>query len=223
MKKQNFAILTALFLLSSCGNSQSSKGNRGTDADSESTTKEQTVSNAPGVDLGLSVNWAECNVGAEKPEETGYRIPLGNTSGSVKAVRGISTHVSNTQNDIAVVKLGDGWRMPTGNEMTELIEKCVWTAETVNGRNGFRITGPNGNSIFLPNTGDNFQSDALADYDYRAGDGNDISSYGNYWCGTPVEPGPGLNHLHFNFSANEQQMMLCEPISLNAVRPVHDK
>ena len=77
-----------------------------------------------GVDLGLSVNWAECNVGADSPEEVGCCIPLGNVTGTTKAPTNPNPAVSGTSSDIAVVKLGEGWRMPTGLEMKELKEKA---------------------------------------------------------------------------------------------------
>lgn len=174
-----------------------------------------------GVDLGLSVNWADCNVGAKVPEEIGYRIPLGNTTGTVK-VASVGGNVSGSQNDIAVVKLGDGWRMPTGKELKELVEKCKWTIDNMNGRKGFRITGPNGNSIFLPATGGNYQSEDMAALDYVAGAGNDAQVYGNYWCGTPTDDRIGLNHLHFSTDTGDLQFMWGEKYFLNAVRPVHE-
>ena len=120
-----------------------------------------------GVDLGLSVNWAECNVGADSPEEVGCCIPLGNVTGTTKAPTNPNPAVSGTSSDIAVVKLGEGWRMPTGLEMKELKEKCSWTVETLNGQNGFRVTGPNGNSIFLPNSGSNYSTESIAEMNIK--------------------------------------------------------
>lgn len=174
-----------------------------------------------GVDLGLSVNWAQYNVGAKAPEEIGYRIPFGNTSGTVKAAS-VGNNISGTPDDIAVVKLSDGWRMPTGKELRELVEKCKWRVDNVNGRKGFRITGPNGNSIFLPATGGNYQSEDMATLDYVAGAGNDAQVYGNYWCGTPTDEKIGLNHLHFSTDTGDLQFMWGEKYFLNAVRPVHE-
>ena len=43
--------------------------------------------------------------------------------------------------------------MPTLDEQEELLSKCTWTWTTQNGVNGYKVTGPNGNSIFLPATG----------------------------------------------------------------------
>lgn len=175
-----------------------------------------------GVDLGLSVNWAECNVGAESPEQIGYRTPLGNVTGTTKAPATRHSNISGTDSDIAKVKMGDGWRMPTGPEMKELLEKCTWTPDTLNGSNGFRVTGPNGNSIFLPDTGPNYSFEELASqdifYDFPIRD----SREGNYWCGTPVEDYYNCNHINFDSKRQRVELMLCEPYFLSAIRAVHD-
>lgn len=50
--------------------------------------------------------------------------------------------------DAAYMQWGEGWRMPTDEEITELSEKCTWTYITE--RMTFTVTGPNGNSIIIP-------------------------------------------------------------------------
>ena len=55
--------------------------------------------------------------------------------------------------DAATVNWGDDWRMPTKDEMQELFDRCTWTEETHHAINGYLVTGPNGNSIFLPRAG----------------------------------------------------------------------
>lgn len=175
-----------------------------------------------GVDLGLSVNWAECNVGADSPEEVGCCIPLGNVTGTTKAPTNPNPAVSGTSSDIAVVKLGEGWRMPTGLEMKELKEKCSWTVETLNGQNGFRVTGPNGNSIFLPNSGSNYSTESIAEMNIKHDTSTNIDYEGNYWCGTPTPGNFGLNHLAFRTDLHEVNLMWCELYYCNAVRPVHE-
>ena len=90
MKKCNYCVVNAvkvLMLLSlvgctSKGNSHSTDLN--TIVESDEAGNEST-SSAYGIDLGLSVNWAECNVGANTPEDVGYCIPYGNVTGTVKA------------------------------------------------------------------------------------------------------------------------------------------
>ena len=132
------------------------------------------------VDLGLSVKWATCNVGATKPEEYGdyfawgetqpkdyndwstYKWCIGsyntltkyNTSSSYGTVDN-KTVLAKTD-DAATVNWGGSWRMPTDTEWTELRENCTWTWTTQNseygyGVHGYRVTSKkNGNSIFLP-------------------------------------------------------------------------
>lgn len=110
------------------------------------------------VDLGLTSGtlWATCNVGAEAPEEYGGYFSWGETW--EKSLYTISnywlfsagnTTDLNDEQDVACVKLGEGWRMPTMEELEELLS-CSWSWEKHNGVQGARITGPNGNAIFLP-------------------------------------------------------------------------
>ena len=127
------------------------------------------------VDLGLSVKWASHNVGATKPEEYGGYYAWGETEEkeeysvhTYKYYKGdldsddyndedeyedLGDNISSTKYDVAHVKWGNGWRMPTRVEMKELISKCVWKKITINGVIGRLVTGPNGNSIFLPASG----------------------------------------------------------------------
>ena len=55
--------------------------------------------------------------------------------------------------DAATAKLGSPWRIPTNDEIQELIDKCTWTWTTQDGVKGYEVKGPNGNSIFLPVAG----------------------------------------------------------------------
>ena len=133
------------------------------------------------VDLGLSVKWATCNVGATKPEDFGDYFAWGETepkstydwstykwcNGSYKTLTkycndkkyGHKKFVDNkTQlelsDDAARANWGGSWRMPTKAEITELHEQCTWTWTRQNGMNGYKVTSKkNGNSIFLPAAG----------------------------------------------------------------------
>ena len=106
------------------------------------------------VDLGLSVKWATCNVGANSPEEFGEYYEWGATNENENAVYLRSKkywyNISGSQYDVARIKWGGSWRLPTRHEIQELIEKCAKKWTTYNGVNGVLVTGPNGNSIFLP-------------------------------------------------------------------------
>ncbi|MDO4956875.1 MAG: hypothetical protein Q4E60_07660 [Bacteroidales bacterium] len=127
------------------------------------------------VDLGLpsGTKWATCNVGANKPEEFGGYYAWGETSTKsnydwnncfdcldnegdsweVYNERG-KTHITpDSGHDTARENWGSTWRMPTAVEIEELIDKCSWNWATKNGHKGYTITGPNGNSIFLPAAG----------------------------------------------------------------------
>lgn len=56
--------------------------------------------------------------------------------------------------DVAATRWGGKWRMPTAREVEELCsKKCLWTWTTINSVAGYKVTGPNGNSIFLPAAG----------------------------------------------------------------------
>lgn len=118
------------------------------------------------VDLGLSVKWATCNVGATSPEENGAYYAWGETNEKSSYnwnsyTHGTSmanpTHLGNdiksTKYDAAYANWGKDWRMPTAVEIGELISKCTFKEDTVEGVKGYRATGPNGQSIFFPSAG----------------------------------------------------------------------
>ena len=128
---------------------------------------EPTVTAGEVVDLGLSVYWASCNLGASKPEEYGDYYAWGETApkasytmdnysyynSSTTEYIDIGNEISGTEYDAAHVNLGGDWRMPTKEEMQELINKCTWEWMQINGINGYKVIGPSGKSIFLPAAG----------------------------------------------------------------------
>lgn len=123
------------------------------------------------VDLGLSVKWATANIGAVRPEDYGYYISWGETRPKdvyslatykyYDAATGTFTKYNDTdslvtltpEDDAATANFGDGWRMPTLDEARELTTQCTWKATTINDVDGYTVTGPNGNSIFIPLAG----------------------------------------------------------------------
>ena len=113
------------------------------------------------VDLGLSVKWATCNIGASSPEEYGNYYAWGEidtkstyTSSNSSTEGVIMNDISgNVQYDAARANWGGNWRIPTKAEFEELKNKCSWTWTTQNGVKGYKVTGTNGNSIFLPAAG----------------------------------------------------------------------
>ena len=120
------------------------------------------------VDLGLSVKWASCNLGAELPEEFGNYYAWGATapydeyswntyrfgqSGKLaKYNADDDRRYLDWNDDVVHVEFGGNWRMPTIEEWQELKDKCTWTETVRNGIKGYEISG-NGNSIFLPIAG----------------------------------------------------------------------
>ena len=146
-----------------------------------------TVSAGQVVDLGLSVYWASCNVGAESPEEYGDYYAWGETktknsytldnysyyNNSTKQYIDIGSDIACTQYDAATANLGSDWRMPTRQEMIELKDKCTWEWTQISNVNGYKVTGPNGNTIFLPAAGtiiSSSVSDPNEDFYYYSSD-----------------------------------------------------
>lgn len=125
---------------------------------------EPTITAGQVVDLGLSVYWASCNLGAETPEEIGDSYAWGETKSKITFNNenysyydtntmqfvDIGNDISGTQYDAATVNLGSDWRIPTKAEMEELIYNCTWEWIMINGKRGYKVIGKNNNSIFLP-------------------------------------------------------------------------
>ncbi len=109
------------------------------------------------VDLGLSVKWATYNIGATSIEAYGDLFAWGECESKSKYSEDnyACAHISSlvNHNDVATEIWGGKWRMPTYEEFRELCNKCKWRWVSFRGINGFRITGNNGNSIFLPAAG----------------------------------------------------------------------
>lgn len=146
------------------------------------------------VDLGLSVKWATCNMGATTPSEYGLHYAWGEIENkkefSWKSYfdckdnqgkefeqynrEGGMRNISPTSGqDVAREKWGGNWRLPTWTECLELRRKCKWVWGSNNGTKGYYVTGPNGNKIFLPASGQSY--------------GTNKSSYGTagfYWSNT---------------------------------------
>ncbi|MBR3896739.1 MAG: DUF1566 domain-containing protein [Bacteroidaceae bacterium] len=96
--------------------------------------------------------------------------------------------VLDPEDDVAHVKWGGSWRMPTLDEIEELLNECTWKWTTYKGVNGQLVTGPNGNSIFLPAAGHRYGTELL-------GRGSD----GNYWSASLYEYGSYRAYsLYFN-------------------------
>lgn len=188
---------------------------------------------AGAVDLGLSVKWATCNVGAEKPEDMGGYYAWGETEEKAEYKEAnykyvddkdadgdfyddldnwtdIGANISGTAYDVARAKWGGKWRMPTVEEAEELLGKCEWKWTTVNGTDGYTVTGPNGNSIFLPAAGYCYDDDI-----------RDRNSSGNYWLGTQGKVGPIVGEYLF-FNNRDCGPAYCNRSWGLSVRPVRE-
>ena len=155
------------------------------------------------MDLGLSVKWATCNVGAVSPGDYGDYFAWGETSpkgeynyNNVKYYLGenssndsmFSKYCTDSKygtvdnrtrlelsDDAAHWQWGGRWRMPTRAEFQELVDKCQWSWTTEGGHKGYKVTGPSGNSIFLPAAG------------YRGGSSlSYVGEYGLYWSSSLI-------------------------------------
>ncbi len=130
------------------------------------------------VDLGLSVKWATCNIGANAPKEYGRYFAWGETSFKKsyswknyslctdKKGSSFKKYNQNQQgskdgitrldysDDVARKTWGGSWRIPTSKEQDELLQKCVWTWVSKGSTKGYLVKSKiNGNSIFLPAAG----------------------------------------------------------------------
>ena len=160
------------------------------------------------VDLGLpsGIKWAGWNVGASAPEEYGGYFAWGETSEKSvydfesyqhKEIYGyysdgtpewrykyIGECISGTSYDVAAVRWGGGARMPTLEEVEELLEYCYFEGGYLNNVEGNFVLGPNGNSIFIPFAGLRSSTDL-----YCKGD------RGYYWSGTQIDYYDGASYL----------------------------
>ena len=110
------------------------------------------------VDLGLSTKWAKYNVGATKATELGGLFGFGDMTGfqtSLDLDNYASADIYKTDRDVANKVYGSWVTMPTIDEFEELFTECKkeWIEDTENHVAGYKFTGPNGNSIFLPAAG----------------------------------------------------------------------
>ena len=182
------------------------------------------------VDLGLSVQWAPCNLGASRPEEFGSHFAWVETMGKSNCdwstylyCDGASTSLGKynfdassgavdyktllePSDDAATAAMGLPWRMPTAAEVEELFTKTSWASVIKNGVYGYEFTARNGNSIFLPNAG--FQEGEKI-----AGAGE----CGGYW--TSASNGFEAYALWFQPKLTKAKTLVSRSLGL-AVRPV---
>ena len=114
------------------------------------------VTDEEAVDLGLSVKWGNKNLGASTYTNLGNSYEdydydyLYNNSPELFEWNGAELNLGKTKYDYAYTDLGENWRLPTTEEWMELRDNCKWEADIIDNTPGFRVKGPNGNSIFIP-------------------------------------------------------------------------
>ena len=172
------------------------------------------------VDLGLpsGLKWATCNVGANAPHEYGGYYAWGETAtkgkytqeNNVTFGQKISDISSNAQYDTARANWGGSWRMPTEDEIEELVDECAWKWTTQRGVKGYKVTGPNGNSIFLPAAG------------YCGGSSRYyVGECGYYWSSTPYESNT-YDACRLSFDSGLHNVSWCNRDGGRTVRPVSE-
>lgn len=141
------------------------------------------------IDLGLPSGtlWASCNLGAKSEQADGEHYAFGTTESKNDYPENTGNQYNDgasiigTSNDVASIKLGSEWQLPSKEQMEELVENCRFVVKS----NGYDVIGPNGNTIFLP---------------YTRGNGN----IGYYWSGNKgyvLEFQPGYKKLNDNDNA----------------------
>ena len=205
------------------------------------------------VDLGLSVMWANINLGGKTVDDYGGHYAWGDPTGKLWSGAGIkwnmntNTYSWNTENyggnnppadisgttlDIVSANWGDGWRLPTYEEAKELCEQCQWKLRNWGDIKWYEVIGPNGNSIIFKLAG--YYGDDLSNR-FHAGPyyTNEI---GYYWtstiCPTPtadyIDDGVKTAWMFYCKSSNGdltgKNMFTDELRALHfSIRAVHDK
>lgn len=171
------------------------------------------------IDLGLpsGLKWATCNVGASSPEEYGNYYAWGETMPKMEYIEEncvangeqISDVSGNAQYDAVSANWGGSWRMPTKDEMQELLDYCELEWTQINGVKGATVVGPNGSCIFLPAAG------------YQSGPSLIYAEYdGFYWSSTPDTNDFSAYFLFFSNGC--ESVLSSVRIDGQAVRPVSE-
>ena len=197
--------LVFLFSVVSCGNSKGHETN-------------SSINGHKCVNLGLpsGTKWATCNIGANAPEEYGDYYAWGEIEGksdyswdTYKWCMGSHLNMTKyctnswygmvdnksvleSEDDVAHIKWGGTWRTPTIEELRELEDKCTWEWITQNGVYGYRVIGPNGNSIFLPAAGSRYTSSRE----------DDTGSYGCYWSSSLCRSSESCEAYRLRFNSD---------------------
>lgn len=165
------------------------------------------------VDLGLSTKWAKYNVGATDEKQLGGLFGFGDMTGfqtSINLEDYASADIYKTDRDVANKVYGSWVTMPTIDEFEELFTECKkeWVEDTENHVAGYKFTGPNGNSIFLPAAGTRTQGNVS---------GEGLTGY--YLSGS-INATDNRFSMAYNFDQNAARRTTTPVYQALAIRPV---
>ena len=165
------------------------------------------------VDLGLSTKWAKYNVGASDEKQLGGLFGFGDMTGfqtSINLEDYASADIYKTDRDVANKVYGSWVTMPTIDEFEELFTECKkeWVEDTENHVAGYKFTGPNGNSIFLPAAGTRTQGNV-------SGEG-----LNGYYLSGSINATDNRFAMAYNFDKNAARRTTTPVYQALAIRPV---
>lgn len=223
----------ALLFLSGCRDERKNASENETQNVRKKTNGQLTgsVNGHDWVDLGLpsGLKWATCNVGASLPEESGDYYSWGEVEPKEEytSINSVTYKISfrklkksgiiddngilTKDHDVASVNWGEEWRMPTIEEIGELIDECKWNFASFNDVNGYLVTGPNNKNIFLPAAGFMQNSTEV-----------NIGDFGDYWSSSVEEDLSGIAHS-LGYSSKSHGRRRYARYAGRNIRPVTDK
>ena len=165
------------------------------------------------VDLGLSTKWAKYNVGASDEKQLGGLFGFGDMTGfqtSINLEDYASADIYKTDRDVANKVYGSWVTMPTIDEFEELFTECKkeWVEDTQNHVAGYKFTGPNGNSIFLPAAGTRTQGNV-------SGEG-----LNGYYLSGSINATDNRFAMAYSFDQNSARRTTTPVYQALAIRPV---
>lgn len=165
------------------------------------------------VDLGLSTKWAKYNVGASDEKQLGGLFGFGDMTGFLTSINledYASADIYKTDRDVANKVYGSWVTMPTIDEFEELFTECKkeWVEDTQNHVAGYKFTGPNGNSIFLPAAGTRTQGNV-------SGEG-----LNGYYLSGSINATDNRFAMAYSFDQNSSRRTTTPVYQALAIRPV---
>ena len=181
------------------------------------------------IDMGEAGKWSCCNVGAFAPWEYGGYYAWGETEekynyswetyihcdGSYDTCHDLGEDIAGTECDVAHVKWGGNWCMPSRIQQDNLIQNCSSEWTKLNGVFGRKYISPDGGAIFLPAAGYTRYEESMS-----------INEDGNYWSSTPYGYVTDKNSqaaFYLNFNNNKNEWHFTARVWGRSVRPVIDE